>query len=119
LIYHQGHYEKTGHGLFVGHCHPLFPYGRAKRWKTAKYWLVGITTVSAAIALAWVTATALNPFFESTAIAQTVPTARAPVLNIAAIKGRIEQRTVVLRLPAADTPVDIYTLDLYSALQVR
>ncbi|MEM9450297.1 MAG: hypothetical protein AAGA75_17420 [Cyanobacteria bacterium P01_E01_bin.6] len=68
-----------------------------------------------AIALACLSTAVLKPLISSRAIAQTVPIARPPALNIVGIKGRVEQRTLVLRLPEEDTPVDIYSFDLYNS----
>ncbi|MEB3210551.1 MAG: hypothetical protein VKL39_04325 [Leptolyngbyaceae bacterium] len=68
-----------------------------------------------AIALACLSALAIKSLVESRAIAQTVPLVRPPALTIVGTKGGIEQRTLVLRLPNADTPVNIYTFDIYNS----
>ena len=58
----------------------------------------------------------LSIALDRIAIAQNAPTARPTAFNIVGTKGSSKQRTLVLRLPqASNTPINIYTFDLYNA----
>ncbi|MEO1519354.1 MAG: hypothetical protein AAFU78_01080 [Cyanobacteria bacterium J06633_2] len=78
-------------------------------------WSGHLAVSSTAIALAWLSMLALKPVIGSRAIAQTTPDARPPAFNIVGTKGQIEQRTLVLQLPEEDSPVEVYSFDLYNS----